>query len=292
MSAETGTPIATVCRITGAPRSTIYARQRGELAEIIPLKRGPKTPLTDAELTVKIRQVITGSPFSGEGYRKVTARLRREHGIAVGRKRVLRLMRLAGLLAPQRARGRRSPRAHEGTIIPEAPNLMWGTDATMAFTEKDGWVWAFIAIDHFTAEAWAEVARRGDRFAALKPIYDAIRDRFGELDRNVARGISCRHDWGPQYTSGHFQGSLKWLGIADSPAFVGEPPCNGCAERFIRTLKEQCIWTKRWESIEELRAGVKEFVERYNREWLIERLGHRTPREAYAAWLETTEEAA
>ena len=37
------------------------------------------------------------------------------------------------------------------------------------------------------------------------------------------RGIACRHDWGSQYTSWHFQGVLKWLGIADSPAFVGEP---------------------------------------------------------------------
>ncbi len=292
MSDETGVAIATVCRITGAPRSTIYARQRGELAEVSPLKRGPRTPLSDAELTEKIRKVIAGSPFSGEGYRKVAARLRREHGIAVGRKRVLRLMRAADLLAPQRARGRRRPRSHDGTIIPEAPNLMWGTDATMAFTERDGWVWAFVAVDHFTAEAWAEVAPRGDRFAALEPIYDAVRDRFGVVDRNVARGVSCRHDWGPQYTSGHFQGSLRWLGITDSPAFAGEPPCNGCAERFIRTLKEQCIWTKRWESIEELRAGVKAFVERYNSEWLIERLGHRTPRESYEAWLETAEEAA
>jgi hypothetical protein len=155
-------------------------------------------------------------------------------------------MREAGLLAPQRARGRRRPRPHDGTIIPEGPNLIWGTDATMAHTARDGWVWAFVAVDHFTAEGWASVARRGDRFAACEPIYDAVRDRFGQIGPDVARGISCRHDWGPQYTSSHFTGSLRWLGICDSPAYVGEPPCNGCAERFIRTLKEQVIWTRRW----------------------------------------------
>jgi transposase InsO family protein len=281
VSAETGVALATVCKIVGAPRSSVYARRRADVG--VGGKRGPRTELSDTELLEKIRTSITDSPFSGEGHRKVCARLRREHGIRVGRKRVLRLMREAGLLAPQRARGRRRPRAHEGTIIPEGPNLIWGTDATMAYTVRDGWVWAFVAVDHFTAEAWASVARRGDRFAALEPIYDAVRDRFGELGPDVCRGISCRHDWGPQYTSSHFQGSLRWLGIEDSPAYVGEPPCNGCAERFIRTLKEQVIWTKHWTTIEELEAAVRAFAELYNREWLIERHGHRTPREAYLA---------
>ncbi len=95
--------------------------------------------------------------------------------------------------------------------------------------------------------------------------------------------MACRHDWGPQYTSAHFVGSLRWLGMADSPAYGGEPPRNGCAERFIRTLKEQCIWTKLWGDVDELRQAVAAFVARYNIEWLIVRHGHRTPREAYAA---------
>ena len=281
MSAETKAPLATVCRILDAPRSTVYARSARAICPMIPLKRGPRTEFSDDELLEKIRGVIRSSPFAGEGHRKITARLRRDHGIRVGRKRVLRIMRSAGLLAPQRTRGRRRPRAHDGTIIPAGPNMIWGTDSTMVYTRLDGWVWAFVAIDHATAEAWAEVAPRGDRFAAVEPIYDAVRDRFGEIGPDVARGLACRHDWGSQYTSGHFQGALKWLGIVDSPAFVGEPPCNGCAERFIRTLKEQCIWSRPWADVAELRAGVREFVDRYNTEWLIERHGHLTPREAY-----------
>ncbi|MGH2488551.1 MAG: transposase [Candidatus Limnocylindria bacterium] len=280
MSGETGVPLATVCRILSAPRSTIYARGTDRSA---PAKRGPRTDMADEELLELIRQVIAGSPFAGEGHRKVTARLGREYGIRVGRKRVLRLMRQAGLLAPQRARGRRRQRAHDGTIVPPAPNVLWGTDATMAYTSRDGWVWCFVAVDHYSAEAWASVAPRGDRFAALEPIYEAVRQRFGELLPDVARGISCRHDWGPQYTSSHFQGSLRWLGICDSPAYVGEPPCNGCAERFVRTLKEQCIWSRPWRDVETLHEGVRAFVELYNTCWLIERHGHRTPREAYMA---------
>ena len=250
-------------------------------------KRGPRTDLSDDALLVLIRRVIQESPFSGKGHRKVTARLRREHSVGVGRKRVLRLMRLAGLLAPQRGKRRRKARSHDGTIIPQAPDLMWGTDATMAYTKRDGWVWAFCCIDHFSCEAWTTVAKRGDRFACLEPIYDAVTDRFGIVDKDLARGIALRHDWGPQYTSGHFQGAISWLGIEDSPAFAGEPPCNGCAERFIRTLKQQCLWAPLYDDVEDLRQALIEFTRRYNEEWLIERHGHCTPREAYAAAKET-----
>jgi putative transposase len=126
-----------------------------------------------------------------------------QHGVRVSGKRVLRLLRGAGLLAPQRVRGRRKPRPHDGTIIPAAPNQRWGADATMAWTRSDGWVWVFACVDHYTAEAWAHVARIGDRFAALQPVYDAVIDRWGRLDADIARGLQLRHDWGPQYRSAH-----------------------------------------------------------------------------------------
>ncbi len=272
-------PLATVCRVTGAARSTIYHRRAsGEARSARP---GPKTDMSDEVLTETIRRVITECPFAGEGHRKIRARLRREHDMFVGKNRVLRLMRTAGLLAPQRAKRRRRPRAHDGRVITDAPNLRWGTDATMAWTKTDGWVWVFVLVDHHTDEAWCHVARVGSRFAALQPVYDAVIDRFGGLGPDVARGVRLRHDWGPQYRSHHFQGSLRWLGLTDDAAFVGEPQGNGVAERFIRTLKEQCLWSQLFEDTNDLRQEVSAFTETYNNEWLIERLGHRTPREAF-----------
>jgi len=264
--------------VLGAPRSTIYARRRlGGL----PSRPGPTPPVSDEQLVGLIRRVLADSPFAGEGYRKVRARLRRRYGVQASGKRVLRLLRAHGLLAPQRVRGRRKPRPHDGTIIPDRPNLRWGTDATMAWTRADGWVWVFACVDHYTAEAWAHVAKTGDRFAALQPVYDAVIDRFGGLGADVARGIALRHDWGPQYRSAHFLGSIGWLGIADDAAFLGEPETNGCAERWIRTLKEQCLWAQLHDTVDELRQAVAGFVEAYNSQWLIGRLGHRTPKEAY-----------
>ena len=279
MSAELAVPLARVCPLNGAARSTIYHRRaRGDAPRARP---GPKTEVSDEALTDTIRQVITECSFAGEGHRKVRARLRREHQLAVGKNRVLRLMRETGLLAPQRAAKRRRPRLHDGRIITDAPNVRWGTDATMAWTKDDGWVWVFALLDHYSDEAWAHVAKVGNRFAALQPVYDAVVDRFGALGPDAARGIKLRHDWGSQYRSDHFQGSLTWLGIQDDAAFVGEPQGNGVAERFMRTLKEQCLWSKLFEDVDDLRQGVTSFIETYNNEWLIERLGHCTPREAF-----------
>ena len=273
-------PVAVVCRVLGAPRSTVYARRGHGFGSVRP---GPATSISDPDLVKLIRQVLVASPFAGEGYRKVGARLRREHGVGVSGKRVLRLLRREGLLAPQRVRGRRTPRPHDGTIIFDRPNLRWGTDATMAWTRVDGWVWVFACVDHYTAEAWAHVAKVGDRFAALQPVYDAVVDRWGRLDADIARGLELRHDWGPQYRSAHFTGPLAWLGISDDPAFLGEPETNGCAERWIRTLKDQCLWVQLHDTTEELRQAVAGLVDRYNTAWLIQRHGHRTPKEAYQA---------
>jgi transposase InsO family protein len=269
------------CSARPAPASTPAGPAR--LARRGAARPGPTGSISDTELLRLIRQVLLASPFAGEGYRKIRARLRREHQVHVSGKRVLRLLRSEGLLAPQRVRGRRTPRPHDGTIIPEAPNLRWGTDATMAWTRTDGWVWVFVCIDHFTAKAWAHVAKVGDRFAALQPVYDAVIDRWGRLDADIARGLQVRHDWGPQYRSAHFTGSLAWLGISDDPAFLGEPETNGCAERWIRTLKDQCLWTTLHDTIDQLRQAVAGFVDRYNGAWLIQRHGHQTPKEAYQA---------
>jgi len=88
--------------------------------------------------------------------------------------------------------------------------------------------------------------------------------------------------WGPQYSADAWINEVKWLGIAISPSYVGEPECNGVAERFMRTLKEQCLSLHRFETLEQARAIIGEFIGRYNAEWLIERLGHRTPAQARA----------
>ncbi len=109
-------PLTMVCASYRVARATVYA-QAGP-AETVPstrAKRGPKTPVTDIVLIDAIRQILATSPFHGEGHRKMRVRLR-GRGHRVGRNRVLRLMRAAGLLAPQRAGHPHGDPAHTGTI--------------------------------------------------------------------------------------------------------------------------------------------------------------------------------
>jgi putative transposase len=70
---------------------------------------------------------------------------------------------------------------------------------------------------------------------------------------------------------------LTFLGIDSSPAFVRAPEGNGCAERFIRTLKENLLWVRTFETVEELRQALLAFRETYNTTWLVERHGCLTP---------------
>ena len=74
-----------------------------------------------------------------------------------------------------------------------------------------------------------------------------------------------------------FQKELAFLGIESSPAFVRAPEGNGCAERFIRTLKENLLWVRTFDTVEELRQALLVFREIYNTTWLIERHGFQTP---------------
>ena len=109
-----------------------------------------------------------------------------------------------------------------------------------------------------------------------------------EPSRTFAGGLELRHDHGSQFVADDFQAELAFLGIESSPAFVREPEGNGCVERFIRTLKENLLWVRRFATIEELRQALIEFQRLYNRTWIVQRHGYRTPAQVRADQLGLT----
>jgi putative transposase len=234
-----------VTRLWGISRATVY---RHRLEPIARKKPGPLGAMSDEDLVAAIRQLLQDSPFHGEGHRKLWARLRFA-GIRTSRRRVLRLMREHDLLAPQRVGRPRGPRAHDGTITTERIDLMWGTDLTSVIT-GEGQAAVFVAVDHCSAECLGiHASRDANRFEALEPV---------------------------------FQAEIRFLGITSSPAFVREPEGNGCAERFIRTLKENLLWVRPFATVEELRLALQAFKELYNRTWIIARHGYQTPAQVRA----------
>ncbi len=270
-----------ICAVWRVARSSVYLARDRDVSEAPERqKRGPKTKLSDEKLVEAIREVLSESDFLGEGHRKVRARLRAK-GMRVGKNRVLRLMRENGLLAPVRRGHPRGDRSHSGRITTDEPNELWGTDATRFYTKQDGWCWFFGAVDHCVTDVvgW-HVAKKGDRWAALEPIRQGVRAHMDGYAPRIALGLGLRHDWGPQYTAHQFQGELRWLGIRSTASYVGEPECNGVAERFIRTLKEECLYLHDFDSLEEARQIIGAFIEAYNHGWILERHGYMTPTQA------------
>lgn len=276
---------ARVLAIWSLARSTFYARQKRTRHPAAPQRRGPKTKYTDAELLEKIRAILAASPFHGEGHRKIWARLRVQN-VRTSKPRVLRLLRENQLLAPQRRLAPVVEKSHTGSIVTDAPDQMWGTDATVTVTLAEGQVTVFAAVDHCTAECVGiHAVKRATRFEALEPLRQGVREHFGAFGPQAAAGLRIRHDHGSQYMSDHFQQEIRFLGMESSPAFVREPEGNGCIERFFRTLKEQLLWARLFHNLEELQLALRAFRDQYNREWLIERLGFQSPRQARQRFL-------
>ena len=150
ISSVTGKPygLAVVCRVWRLARSGVY-RLLSASAPPTAQRRGPLGAMSDEALTTAIRGVLAASPFHGEGHRKVWARLRHA-GTRTSLRRVLRLMRQNHLLAPTRVGSPRGPRHHDGTIIPDTVDAMWGTDLTTTIT-GEGQAAVFVALDHCSA---------------------------------------------------------------------------------------------------------------------------------------------
>ena len=173
--------------------------------------------LSDAQLLAAVRTDLVRSPFQGEGHRKVQARrVRILDRIRVSRTRVLRVMRTRGLLSP---------------------------------TADYGWAWTFAAVDHENAECvgW-HVCKVGSRFAALEPLAQGLGRLYGSVEADVACGLALRMDHGSQYLSDHLLNQLRYWGIHPSFALLEEPETNGVVERWNRTLKEQAVYGRVFET--------------------------------------------
>lgn len=270
-------PMNMVLNVAGVSSAAWYgnrARKEGKL------KTGPKTSISDDELLIEIKKEILDSRFHSEGYKKVRARLKRR-GIRAGKNRIYCLMKQHNLLAPVRA-GTGTSRLHNGMIITEVPNKMWATDGKQFYTAEDGLCWLFSVIDHCNDEilAW-HVVKKGDRFAAMEPVREAVKREYGAVDKGIIQGIglTLRADHGSQYDSNDFQTEIKFLGFMYSPAFVRSPECNGIIERFHRTLNEQVISICNFRNLEEAKRIIGKFIDDYNHDWIIERIGYRSPLE-------------
>lgn len=95
----------------------------------------------------------------------------------------------------------------------------------------------------------------------------------------VPEGVELRTDHGPQYTGADWEALVTEWRLDHTYAPVGRSTGNAVAERVIRTLKEEVVWLRDWNDIDELRSAIDAWVRRYNEQRPHQSLGYKTPAE-------------
>jgi putative transposase len=248
-------PISLMCALLDVSRSGYHAWVR----------RPPSDrELSDAWLLERIRQIhsenrgVYGAP-------RVHAELRIAHGIRIGRKRVERLMRQAGLsgLIPKR-RGRTTIRVPGVRVAddlvqrqfrPTAPNVLWVADITYLRT-WEGWLYLCAVQDAFSRRivGWSMTDHmRSDL------VVDALNMAIAR--RQPEEGLIHHSDQGSQFVSLAFGQAAGKAGIARSMGSRGDCFDNAVAESFFATLKKELIHRRSWPDREELRREVFDYIE-------------------------------
>jgi putative transposase len=288
MNRQTSAGLATVmllCATFGLSRAAYYAqarRQRGEArvrkggGEVIALPRRPRYAATEVVLE-RIREVLARETAAAWGVRKVWATLRQE-GLRVSRKRVHALMRAHGLVLAREREPGETPRGH--VAVPE-PNRRLATDLTTVWTRRDGVVALVPTIDCGDRTAVIEVTKDQHSPAVLASVEAKLVESFGAPE-NVPDDVELRTDHGPQYTGADCEAFCTRWRLHHTFAPVGRPTGNAVVERFIRTLKEELIWLRDWESADELRAAIASWLRHYNDKRPHQALNWQSPRQRRA----------
>lgn len=276
--------VALLCETFKLSRAAFYAegqRARGEAVgasrtdgQLIGIPKRPRH--TSAEVVlVRIREVLARETSAAWGVRKVWATLKRE-GLRVSRKRVWAIMHAHGLVLVRDREPGETPRGH--VVVPN-PNRRWATDLTTVWTRRDGTVALVPTIDCGCRSVLALVVTKDQHGpAVLSSVVTALVDAFGST-ANVPDGLELRTDHGPQYTGADCAALVDTWGLLHTYAPVGRPTGNAVVERVIRTLKEELIWLRDWESADELRVAVAAWLRHYNTVRPHQALDWQTPAE-------------
>jgi transposase InsO family protein len=222
------------------------------------------------------------------GYRRVSRELKNQ-GVAVNHKRVLRIMQEDNLLAVRRRKFILTTDARHdlaiylnlaGRMELSGINQLWVADLTYIRLQEE-FVYLAVVLDAFSRRVvgWA-VDDSLHAPLAIAALSQAI------AQRQPGPGLVHHSDRGIQYASREYVAILKEHGIVPSMSRTGNPYDNATCESFIKTLKQEEIYTRQYRDRADLEAHIGQFLEQYyNRQRLHSALGYRSP-EAFEKRLE------
>ena len=270
--------IAPMCRLLEVSRQGYYAYVRSLDSPRI---------AADAALCERITKIHAESRGT-YGSPKVVEQLRR-NGERVGKRRVERIMRGAGLVGTKRDRHKTTTRANPAH--PVEPNVLdrdftatrpderWVTDITYIWTDE-GWCYLAAILDLYSRSivGW-QLSSSLSTELPLAALNQALSRRRPNL------GLLHHSDRGCQYTSGDYRRALAERGVVVSMSRRGNCWDNAVAESFFATLKTELVYGRHWSTRLELRAALFDYIETfYNRRRLHSALAYRTPAEVEAEY--------
>jgi putative transposase len=245
-------PIVTMCRLLDVSSSGYYAWTKRQLS--------PRAH-ADAALLATIHELHAASRGT-YGAPRIHVELAAK-GLRVGRKRVARLMAMAGLAGVSRRKfvtttvkgdGRQAPDLVNRNFAADRPNVLWVADITHIPTWA-GFLYLAVVLDVCSRRivGWSMATT-----LATQVVLDAL---DMALMTRRPNGVIHHSDQGSQYTSVAFGHRCRQAGVRPSMGSVGDAYDNAMCESFFATLECELLARCRFKTPAEARIAVFEFIE-------------------------------
>ena len=248
-----------MCRLLGVSASGYYASRTRPAAH---------RTAEDAVLLDRIREVHARSRGT-YGVPRIHAELV-EEGTRVGRKRIARLMRAAGLRGVSRRRfvtttvrsesAPVAPDLVQRRFVAERPNQLWVADITYIPTWA-GFLYLAVVLDAFSRRVVGWSMEPHLRTELVLQALDMA------THQRRASGVIHHSDQGCQYTSIAFGQRCRQAGVRPSMGSVGDCFDNAMCESFFATLECELLDWKRFATQAEARLAVFDFIEGWYNPW-------------------------
>jgi putative transposase len=255
-----------VARVAGISRQALYRTPKPRCQR---QRRPPADPIERAI----VEEALANQT---DGYRMICAFVRRKLGVAVNRKRVLRVMRERKLIQRRRPLERRK---RPGFFRVERPRQLWQLDLTSVWVAEHGWTYLMAIIDCCTREivAWQlELRCRADEAIAVV-------ERAAALHGIDPGELTLGSDNGSAFTARRFKAKLAELAIAHRRGGYRDPESQAFIESWFGKLKEREVWLNEYETLDDARRGIGGYVDRYHHR-PHSGLDYRTPDEVRRTW--------
>jgi putative transposase len=262
-----GYALAAVARVLQVTRQAIYRVPRPRTA---PQRR----PRAEGSVEQAIVEVASENPT--DGYRMVWALTRRKLGVAVNRKRVLRVMRAHRLIQ----RRRREPRRRRpGFFRVERPAQLWHMDMTAVWVAEHGWCYLNAIVDCCTREIVGfGLEARCRAVEAIAVVERAV------AEQAIPPGtLTLGTDNGSAFTARRFRAVLSGLGVRHRRGGYRDPESQAFIESWFAKLKERCVWRHEFETLDQAREVIAAHIDRYH-DRPHQGLDYRTPSEVRQTW--------